>query len=379
MPTLLGTATPPEEQKADEQAAGAMVIPFTRASDYHIESTNLDVQRLLNATNQDLGTADIVAVGYAACVVIYVSTAVAGSGGSAAGAEDAPFNALNTIQFKEPNGNTTFEINSGYELLCINKFGGYEFGQDPRQSYTFSAINATTGNFAFMLRLPLALNYREALAALPNQDAAATFKLKMSLSASTVIYATPPATTLPTIRVQAWLEAWDQPAPSQGGVANQTEPAGMNTTQYWSVSQHTVPAASFKAQFKRVGNPIRLWLLIHRRSGTSRANGDTDFPAQMTYWYDTRPRETIDKNVWLDRIYRRYGYFGTVDTAGARENGVYPFDFCHDFIGRVGHETRDEWLETIPSTRVEFEGTYAQAGVLTYLTNDVGVVGNIFL
>jgi hypothetical protein len=172
-------ASSPATDNVAKNTSTPTVTPFTRASNLKREPGNVDTTKLITASDQDLGTFDLPATGYARSVVILVSPSVSGSGGSAAGQEDAPFSALKNISIAEPNGSTVPFFNSGYELMLANKFGGYRFANDPRQSPVFSAINATTGNFTFLLRIPLELTIREGLGSLPNQDAASTFKLRM--------------------------------------------------------------------------------------------------------------------------------------------------------------------------------------------------------
>lgn len=354
-----------------------MSVPFTRASAESREQGNTDKTLTMTASQQALGTFDIPANGYLDALVVKV-TASGGAGTAVTGEEDAPWNALQNITIQEPNGSTIPYFNSGYGLMLAAKYGGYWFGNDPRQSPVFSAIVGTTGNFTWICRVPIALGRREALGALPNQDSDATFKFKTDLAASGTVYGTVP-TTLPSVRVQTWLEAWEMPAASGGNVRNVTEPPAMNTTQFWTEVPHDIQAGIDKVRLTRMGNYIRNFIFVLRRTSGTRANGESDWPEQTTLWFDKRPRDIVDDDVWRHQIYERYGYFGTPDTAGATENGVRPYDFCHDLTGRVGWETRDGWLETISSSRVELEGNFGNAGTLTVMYNDVAVAGNVFL
>lgn len=377
-PATVGTSPAAPESNAAKSGPVATVTPFPRASNMKRETGNIDTTKLMTTSDQDLGTFDLPATGYARSIMILV-TASGGAGAGAVAAEDGPFNVLKNISVAEPNGSTVPFYNTGYELMLANKFGGYRFANDPRQSPVFSAVAGTGGGFTLLLRIPLEIIIREALGALPNQDAASSFKVRLTLAKSTDVYTTPPATTLPNVRVQAWLESWEQPAASTGSVPNETTPPAMNTTQFWTVQPYTQAAGQQKTRLTRMGNYVRNFIFVFRRTASTRANGDADWPSQITLWFDGRPIDVIDKNVWIQQIYERYGYYGTADTAGARENGVYPYDFCHELMGKVGQETRDLWLETISSTKFEVEGTWANAGVLTVLTNDVAVAGNVFL
>lgn len=359
--------------------AAVMSVPFTRASAESREQGNVDTSLLMLASSQNLGTHDIPANGYFDGLMVKVqATGGDHSTGVTVASEDAPFNALSNVIIQEPNGSTIPVFNTGYEMMLAAKYGGYWFGCDPRQSPVFTAVDGE-GNFTFICRVPIALQRREALGALPNQDSDATFKFKADLAASTTVYTTPPNVALPTVRVRAWLEAWEMPAATAGNQVNVTEPPAMNTTQFWTSVPYPVAGALDKTRLTRMGNYIRMFLFILRRTAGTRANGQSDWPEQVTLWFDKRPRDIVDKDVWRHTVYERYGYTGTPDTAGAPENGVFPYDFAHDLTGKVGWETRDGWLETISSSRVEIEGTYANAGQLTVMYNDIAVAGNVFM
>lgn len=355
------------------------LVPFVRASQEHTEPGNVDTSRQITTSDQDLGVFDVPSYGYMANLVILV-TATGGAGTTVTTAEDGPWTALKNISLSEPNGATLLQFNSGYNLYLAHKYGGYVFGGDPRQSPAFSAPGASTGNFSFLLNLPVSLNIRDALGSLPNQNAAATFKLRLTLSAAATIYGGTVPTTMPTARVRAWLNAWDQPEQSSAGQMNSTTPPAMNTTQYWTEQQYTVNAGDNTIRLTRMGNYVRNFIFVFRRTAGTRANGDADWPTGTTVYWDTRPTDLLfDKTVWQNRIYERYFYTGAAEAAGARDNGVYPWDFCHEFTGKVGQENRDLWLPTLASTRFEIQGNFANAGTLTVLTNDVSVAGNVFM
>ena len=85
-------------------------------------------------------------------------------------------------------------------------------------------------------------------------------------------------------------------------------------------------------------------------------------------------------------MYERTGFGGALgatvpanDTAQGLDNGVFVYDFCHEFDGSIGRENRDLWLPTLGSTRLEVQGSFANAGTLTVLTNDVAIAGSVFI
>lgn len=370
-------------KKAGGGAAQAPVslVPFLRASGEHREPTGIDVTKALTTSDQDLGVFDIPAYGYVRSIVLLV-TATGGAGTGVTAAEDGPFSVIKNIAFTEPNGAQIAAFNSGYDLFLANKWGGYRApeGADCKASPVYSAPAATTGNFSFLVRIPVELNARTALGALGNQNAAATFKLRLTLAAAAQVYGTVPA-TLPSVRVRAYLEAWDQPLATEGGQANQTTPPAVNTTSFWSSQVFNVSAGQQTIRLARVGNYIRNMIFVLRRGGTSRANGQADIPNPTTLQLDARPIDIIETNNWTQQMYERTG-FGrngiAYDAPSGLDNGVFVYDFAHEFDGTIGHELNDGWLPTLGSTRLEIVGSFGNAGTLTVLTNDVAIAGNVF-
>lgn len=368
------------------QTAVLPTVPFIRASAEHREPAGIDVSRAFTGSDQDLGVFDVPAYGYVRNILLVV-TATGGVGTGVTAAEDAPWNAVKNLALTEPNGAVIAQFNTGHDCYLANKWGGYRSndGADLQASPTFSAIGATTGNFSFILRIPVEINLRDALGALPNQNAAATFKLRVTQAASAQVYGVAP-TTLPTVRVRAYLEAWDQPESQSAGQTNQITPPAMNTTQFWSAQVYNVNAGAQTIRLTRVGNYLRNLVMVYRRGGTSRLNGHADFPDPVTIYLDTRPLDIVERNNFLHQMYERTGFGGALggtvpanDTPQGLNNGVFVYDFCHEFDGTLGRENRDLWMPTLGSTRLELQGTFANAGTLTVLTNDVAIAGTVFI
>lgn len=391
MPTAATTGAAPANKAPASDKKPVAVVPFVRASARHREPTGIDTSKVLTGSVQDLGVFDIPAYGYVESLVILVQAT--GGAGAATAAEDYPFNALANIAFTEPNGAFLSQFTSGFGAFLSNKWGGYRYVNDQRGAPSAGGINiAAGGNFQFLVRVPVGLNLRDALGSLPNQNAAATFKLRLSLAANTTIYSSVPATTQPTVRVRVFLEAWDQPEMQSGGAANQLSPPAVNTTGFWSEQIFNVSAGQQTIRLTRVGNYIRNLIFVLRRAGTSRANGNSDWPDPTSIFLDTRPLDIVEINNWKQQMYERTGYGGALataigtagtvpanDSAGGLDNGVFVYDFMHEFDGHLGFENRDLWLPTLGSTRLELQGTFANAGVLTVYTNDVAVAGSVFL
>jgi hypothetical protein len=368
-------------------------VPFIRASAEHREPAGIDVSRLLVATGgQDLGVFDVPAYGYVRSILLAVTAS--GGAGTPNFNADYPFSVLRDIALTEPNGAVIAQFNTGYELYLANKWGGYRptVGADPKSSPAYVS-GATVGDFTFLLRIPIEINLRDALGSLPNQNAAATFKLRMSLAsgaASAGLWGSTVPTTQPTVRVQAYLEAWDQPEVNAGGQTNQATPPAMNTTQFWSSQVFNVGSGQQTIRLTRVGNYIRNLILVNRgNSDGLRATGDTNWPDPVTLYFDTRPQDTISKAMWRHTMYERSGYGGRAaagaltaavanDAAGGLDAGVFVYDFTHEFDGTLGRENRDLWQPSLGSTRLELQGSFAAASTLTVLTNDVAIAGPVF-
>lgn len=381
MPTAATTSGHPAQAPARGGQAQPVlpVVPFVRASFENRQDMGFQQSRVLTAAQQSLGVNDVPAYGYLRNIVLQVTAT--GAGGAQAGilSTNGPWNVLQGLSLSEPNGAPIFQVTDGYSTYLINKFGGYRNGnRDPMGGPSFT--QDASGNFTFMLRIPVELNAREALGALPNQNDTSSFKLRLSLAPSTTLYATAP-TNMPTVSVSAFMETWDQPSTDAAGQINQVTPPAMNTTQFWSESIHNVNAGQQTLKLDRLGNYIRSLIFICARTGgNSRYLGGTDWPDPMTFFLDGRPMDMLPKIVWQNQMFERGALVqgATADSAGGLNNGVFVYDFMHDFDGRYGYELRNGWLGTIGSERLEFKGSFANPCQVTVLTNDVAIAGSVW-
>lgn len=374
--TAGGTAQGTHPASAQNQQA-MVAKSFVRASMEHRESAGIDKTVTITSSDQDLGSFAIPAYGYLRSLVLLVTAS--GGAGTAVFAADSPWNVLKNIVLSEPNGATIAQFNTGYDLYLATKYGGFRAWNDPALDPDYTTSTAG-GSFTFMVRIPLELRGRDALGSLPNQNAAAAFQLRMTVAASTTAYSTPPPTTLPNIRVRVFSEEWDQPAISSDGTANMTTPPAMNTTQFHTKQIYPVVAGQNTIRLTRVGNYIRTLYFIYRDASNVRVlNSTNNWPGITTLYYDTRPVDYIQDVVWRKTMKERFCYDQAAEAARGLNNGVYIYDFCHEFDGSVGYELNDLWLPTLSSTRLEIQGSFGVAGTLEVITNDVAVAGNVFL
>lgn len=390
--TAGGTAASQQQSGASQPAVA--VVPFIRASMEHREPAGIDVSGQYTTADVDLGVFDIPAYGYLRSL-FFVCQATGGAGAGVTAHEDAPFSGIKNIFLTEPNGAVIAGFNTGYDLYLANKWGGYRYAQgaDPKSSPVFSGVNATGGNFAFTLRLPVELNMRDGLGSLPNQNAAATFKLRVTrtnAAANSGLFGGTVPTTQPTLRFRVYVEEWDQPETSSAGATNQITPPAMNTTSFWTAQQFNISATGQQnIRLTRVGNYIRNLVFVYRSGGFpagSRSSVDANFPDPLQILLDARPVDTIERNNFRHQMYERTGFGGVIgggttanENPQGLDNGVYVYDFAHEFDGSLGHENRDLWLPTIGSTRLELSGNFGATGQVAVNTNDVAVAGNVFI
>lgn len=377
------TATAAANQSGTAQHAPANgqalpVVPFVRASYQNRQSTGIQKAAQLGTQVLDQGNNDVPAYGYLRALVLVV-TATGGAGTSVTAAEDGPWNVLQNIFLTEPNGAVIAQFNSGYDLFLANKWGGYrpQGNSDPRASSAYSAVAGATGNFSFVLRIPVEINERDALGSLPNQNSASAFKLRFQYNVGASVYGTAP-TTMPTVTTTVYMESWDQPEANSAGQTNQVVPPAMNTTQFWTPQVINVNAGFQTLRLTRLGNWMRNLIFVYRAS--TRAAGDGAWPDPLTVYLDARPMDALAKTVWKEQMQQRglSGAAGSNDGVNGLDNGVYVYDFTHDFDGAYGHEPRNLWLGTLGSERLEIQGTFGTAGTLTVLTNDVAIAGNVW-
>lgn len=354
---------------ADPKAPPVRPIPFTRASIEATQPVDLDRSNVIAAGQVTLGPVDVPAYGFMRSIWVRVD-ATGGTGTAALYKEDAPWSAIAEAALLDVNGQAIVQL-GGYELYLANRWGGVAWNPDAGLTNSPQWVASTTaGNFSFALRLPVEVAIRDALGALNNMNASATYKLRITQAANTDIYSANP-TGAPTMRVRATLEAW-APVPASDGQGHPqaTYPYAAGTTSYWTRQQFTINGSGTQpVRLARVGNLIRTLILILRT--TAPARSDTNYPDPIQLLWDSL-QVYNESPVMRRQIMREHVGSSSGDT------GVLVYDFAHDFDGHTGQELRDGWLATALSSRVEFQGSWGAAGTLTVITNDIVPVGNPF-
>lgn len=366
---------------ATAEKAPQVLVPFTKASREHTEGAFVD--NTVSASSfgggpTQIGPFDIPAFGYMRSIDLLVTTDGNGVAGlnNAVSQADAPWNVIRSVVVKDVNGQPIAGPFTGYDLMLLNKWGGYSFDGNPVRHPSFVDID-NDGEFSFRLRIPVEIVSRNALGALANMNASSTYKLEITVADDADVYSTAPD-TLPAVRFRTYLEAWAPPSAQDArGNPQETEPRGLGTTQYWSKATYTTSVGSNTLRLARVGNLIRTLIFVVRDDNNAREGADAPDPIQIHL--DGRIIHNEAALIRRDFMAERYGYELAPVTTADDDEGVFVYDFSHDFDGKPGGELGDLWLPTVQSTRFEFVGSISNtAGTLDVLTNDIAPVGALF-
>lgn len=362
---------PAPEKKNGETPRVVAANPFVRAATAVTEGAFHDKTSTLSASSStQVSDQDVPAFGYLRAILLRVTASGgSGSGTPAVADEDAPFNVLADVTLNDVNGRSLIGPLSGFDLYLANKWGGYAYAVDAKSAPGYSAP-ATSGDFDFILRLPVEVSLRDGLGALPNQNSSATYKLGYSIAAASTVYSTQPAPTLPSVRVRAYAEFWSPVEPvDPAGMPNMTEPPAVGTTQHWTKSTPTVTASSEnRIRLTRVGNMIRTLIFILRNSSGDRVT--TSFPDALRLEWDGRNEHVFSRDIVRHHMWEQS--LITPDT------GVLVLSYAADLDGKIGMEMRDQWKPSTEATRLELVGTFgASASSLQVLTNDVAPRGSV--
>lgn len=367
--------------------ATATVVPFLRGTGkgkYKFFSKSVT----LTAATQDLGPIDVKAYDYMRSILL-VCTTTANGGATGTAAADAPFNVFTNVAVKQPNGQTMYQVSSGYHAAMIQKYGYWRAFGDPRADPNY-LVHGSAATFA--IRVPFELDNRDALGSLPNKDAAAPFSLELSLNTLTNVFGSSQGTS-PTMTIEAWLEAYDQPPTMLDGQPVQTTPPNLNTLMRWTEQNITMNSGQFDARVRKLGNYLRVLIFISKNSSGARivTNGWAD-PVQIVL--DEDVKDNISQADWQRRIWENWGYGGIqsgtantlgtasaaamfIDSTGGADTGVWPYQYYMD--GRDITENANIYLPTIESEDYLLRGSYGSAvSKLVCLVGEVLPQGNIF-
>jgi hypothetical protein len=407
-PTATAAPAQGQDQGAPAAPQAASVVPFVRGSGKGKYKFFSKSGLTLTTASQDLGPIDVKAYDYMRSILVTVATTAAG-GATGTAQADSPFNIFTTMAVKQPNGQTMYQVSSGYHAAMIQKYGFYRGYNDPRADPAYF-VNGSWASFA--VRIPFELDLRDALGALPNKDAAAPFSLELTLNTLTNVFGTSQGTS-PTLTVEAWLEAYDQPPTSLNGQMVQTTPPNMNTLQRWTEQNITMSTGQFDARVRKLGNYLRMLLPIMRNSsnvriglasaGTAASLASTNWADPVQIVLDEDVKDNISGADWQRRIWETWNYGETLpgtattvasgvatagaasgatpstgqDAAGGLDTGVFPIQYCVDTRDKT--ENTNFYLPTIESEDYLLRGSWGSAvSKMVTLVCEVLPQGDIF-
>lgn len=356
---------------SDKGATTGRLIPFTKAALEHVEPM-FDSSVTLTAATQVIGPFDVPAYGFLRGIYIKV---IASSGNDADDSctadADGVWNAIQEISLRDVNGGPLVGPFTGYDLHLVDKWGGYDFAGNPALSPAYTVADIGNGNFSFMLYVPVEIIGRSAYGALPNMNAAATYKLAITINSANGFLNNIPDTVAPTIRVLGWVSAWTKPSTADpAGNPQEEAPPFVGTTQYWSKTTLTTAVGANILRLPRVGNFIRALIAVTRDN--TNARDGANHPPDVRFLLDSHEIRNEADLLRRHIMWSLYGYPTTAITAADMDEAVIVYPFHHDFDYKPGGELGDLYLPTAQSSRLELAGTWANdAGTLDVLTCDI--------
>jgi hypothetical protein len=313
---------------------------------------------------------DIVTAGNAATVVF---------------AEDAPFSAIDTVLFRDTGGEQVFGPFNGYDWMTTNKFGGYSAQGDPRADLNFSATAGVGGGLGgsahWCLYLPLEISAADSLGAVENRSENSIYRVELTMAASTSVYTTPP-TALGAMTIKTNQDSYTEPvaAMALAGRPVSTAPPSPGTLQYWKQEDDNLAVGTQSSLITNgIGNGYRNIIFKLVRAGSTRANGDGDWPDPLEITLGTTRIRNMRKATWITKQGRAYLLTSaTADTARGRENGVFPWWFTRDVGSLPGNEARRRYQRTKTGNTFKVRGTFGNTDILFITSNYVVPRGNDF-
>lgn len=356
-----------------QQAASAASLPFRIASRQMSRfSFTLGTTTLNASATTPISPVQIPAVGYLSHINLEVT--VTGTGGTTpAFTADAPFNVVQFLEFKTAAGNDIITPLTGYQMYCLNKYGA-QFAQAPYSDNKLSQqYSATAPSAHFFLQVPLEIDNRNGLGAIPALASNRAYQLVCSLAGVSTVLSGAPSVTV-TINGTAYY--WSQPpAQTQAGTSQQTQPDGLGTLSIWQIEQPPVTPGDKYIKSNNVGNVIRCLIFTLRNSSGARI--DTNgWPAVCELYDDNEPMFYLTQNEWSDLMSKAYGFTASAkDTAGGLDTGVYAIPFFALTGGVAGDPAapRSQYLPTLDTTMLQLRGTSfgSNASTLEIITNSV--------
>lgn len=368
--TTTATEAPATSQNKGNQQQVVALRPFvtgTRTLESEVYS-----QTVTQTTGtQPLTPYEFQVDGYLAGAIIRVTGTTSANAATVAFSADGPFNVLQSVIVEDIGGKQVLGPLDGWKLYVLNRFGGFVFNSDAKANgvYTATAGSGTTGgSYRFTLRVPIQVRRRDAMGALPNRNASATFKLKVTLNTIAAVYTTAP-TNPPSINVQVQQHGWatsDQR--DYKGNASSPAPNGVGSLLYTDVETIQLASGSFNQRMATFGGSLRVLIFELRDSTGSRAQGELDFPSLMEIEIDKVKCFSRSPITWEHLMSEDWGTNASAEglsVANTKPDGVYVLHWLDDFGLAPGAENGFRYQPVTPSTAIQLIGTIGGSGAHT--------------
>lgn len=312
------------------------------------------------------------APGYQRALRIVVA-ATGGVNGSVtvAAAADAPWNAIQSIQLRDPFGTVVYQTD-GFGLYLVQLYSAQVAAaglQQPTSDPEFVAIStggAGTGNFTFALELPFEFDPDTAYASIPAMNSAAEMNIQIQLGTTGQVYTTAPGTP-PTLTVNIYQKYWIVPladpsmAPPDDGSSHQwTQANGQN---------NITSGGNVRVELPDVGTYISTLITLMRDANNVRT--DEPFSSDLELWLDGVPRYIESSKMRFAEMFKRFGV--------TRPTGVAVYTF-RDSVGTLlNDDNMEQLLPTTPGTLLElFSGAWGTASSSTPPWNVTTYTGKLY-
>lgn len=360
-------------QTRNTAQAVAPTIPFIASAHEHAETFPVISRQYAAGSGQETIEFNIPSYGYLRAIWLDVNMPKQkGAAAEELAIADGPFVAVTNITLLDTNGAPIYGPLNGYNAFLSNLYGGYTYKQDLRELPTYKTIG-TGGEFRYQIRIPIEISHHDGTGCIGNQNAAAPYRLRITLASSAEIYKKEPeAWEAKPLTVTPILEAWSLPNAADALGRPQAQlPPNYGTVQYWS--ERTVSGivvGNNNVQVLRVGNLIRNLIFVGRKVTTNVRTAGVlpEFP--IINW-DARQlvNETAQyrKNLSYESLETQPGTTALVPTI----EGVYAYTFGKTNQSRAGDDKPWLWLPTVEATRLELTGTSTVEGTIQILVNDI--------
>jgi len=362
------------DKPGSKEAAAQLPFPIAsrRMSRFSFTTGNVAMQA---AAPTPISMIQIPAVGYLSHINLEVTVSTVSTGLTFNA--DAPFNAIGLLEFKTAAGNDIIVPLTGYQMYLVNKYGCQFAGapwSDAKASRQYAATTGTNGSAHFFMPIPLEIDARNGLGAIPALASNRSYQLQVTLAAISTVFGG--TVTSANVLINGTAYYWSEPpASTQNGISQATQPANLGTLSQWQLEQPPLTPGDKYVKSNNTGNVIRTLIFTLRNSSGARI--DTNgWPGVSEIYLDNEPMFYFTQNEWEDNMVKWYGFDATSkDAAKGLDTGVYVIPFFSLASNDQSNDAlaRNQYLPTLDASQLQIRGTSFGSAVSTLeiITNSV--------